>query len=78
MVSIIRNTDTKVVVYVSYGNVTHNESGVSDDSIADSLGFWPTTDGFGLVRAEIEVPEDYEGDKYKLIEDGESYRWELA
>lgn len=78
MLNIIRNVDTKQVVYVSYGSVTHNESGVSDDTIADSAGLWPTTDGFEMISAEIEVPEDYVGEKYKLVEDGDSYRFDLV
>ncbi len=78
MLSIIRNVDTKQVVYVSNGNVTHNESGVSDDLIADvTPGSWPTTEGWEMVTAELELPADYVGEIYKLVEDGDTYRWDL-
>lgn len=78
MLKVIRNTDTKQVVYVSYGNVTHNESGVSDDSIGDvPAGNWPSNDGWELLTVDVEVPEDYVGEMYKLVEDGDTYRWDL-
>jgi len=78
MLKVIRNVESKVVVFISYGEVSISDSGVTDNTIEVSPGSWPASEGWELISAEIEVPSDYLGNKYKLIEDGESYRWELA
>jgi hypothetical protein len=78
MLNVIRNVETKQVVYISYGTVTHNESGVADASSTDlEAGLWPTTDGWELLSVEVEAPADYLGEIYKMVEDGDTYRWDL-
>ena len=78
MLSIIRNTANHQVVYISYGSVTHTPTGILDDSIPDApTDFWGTDDGYEKIQFDTEPPEDYVGGKYKLVNDGDGYRWEL-
>jgi len=77
MLKVIRNVESKAVVFVSYGEVSLSDAGVTDDSIEVSPGSWPANEGWELLSVEVEVPSDYLGNKYKLLEDGESYRWDL-
>jgi hypothetical protein len=78
MLKVIRNAESKVVVFISYGEVSLSDAGVTDDSIELEPGSWPANEGWELLSVEVEAPSDYLGNKYKLIEDGESYRWDLA
>ena len=78
MLKVIRNVESKVIVYASYGNVVHTAEGITDDSISDLIAdIWGTDAGYEMITLDTELPEDFEGDKYKLVEDGDSYRFDL-
>lgn len=80
---VCRNANTKVVVFVSTsGEVTISETGltsVSADEFTGTNEGWGTNDGYevlNLTDSGVELPSDYSGDVYMLVEDGDSYRWD--
>lgn len=83
---VCRKSDTKLVCFVTTtGEVTIDANGLNSISATEFSGSepsWSTQAGFELLNLtglEISVPEDYSGDKYKLIEDGNgSYIWQMA
>lgn len=78
MLSIIRHSETNEVVYISYAEVTHTAMGIEDSSIPDAApDSWGIDAGYEKIVSEIELPADYLGGKYALVNDGEGYRWEL-
>tara|TARA_R110000803_G_scaffold30310_1_gene68425 strand:+ start:1432 stop:1674 length:243 start_codon:yes stop_codon:yes gene_type:complete len=77
MLSIIRNTTTQEVVFVSLGNVTQTNSGVTCDEISDLTGTdWGTDAGFEKIEVDMELPSDYPLVLNKLVDDGDGYRFE--
>ena len=77
MLKAIREVSTKVVVFVSYGNVTHTETGITCDTITDVLpDCWGTNDGYEMITVDMDIPSDYVGEAYKLVEDGDGYRFD--
>lgn len=83
---VCRKSDTKLVVFVTTtGEVTMDENGLTSISAMEFSGTevgWSPSQGFELLNLtgmEISVPEDYSGDKYKLIENGSGgYDWQMA
>lgn len=79
MLKVIRDASTKIVYFASYGNVTHTNTGVTCDTISDVLAdCWGTDDGFEMITTDVDLPSDYVGEMYKLVEDGASYRFDLV
>jgi len=83
---VCRKSDTKLVCFVTTtGEVTINENGLTSVSAMEFSGLeegWSTALGFELLNLtgmEVETPEDYSGDTYKLLEDGNGgYVWQRA
>ena len=79
MLKVIRDASTKVVVFVSYGNVTQTNTDVTCDTISDlQSGCWGTDEGYEMISTDIDLPSDYVGEAYKLVEDGDTYRFEAV
>lgn len=79
MLSIIRDASTKVVVFASYGNITHTNTGTTCDTISDLSGYdWGTDDGYEKIEVDMDLPSDYVGEAYKLVEDGDGYRFDTV
>ncbi len=77
MLSIIRETSTNVIVFASYGNVTQTNTGVTCDTILDLSGTdWGTDAGYEKVEVDMELPSDYSGEAYMLVNDGDGYRFD--
>ena len=83
---VCRKNDTKLVCFVTTtGQVTIDADGLNSISAAEFSGSepsWSTTEGFELLDLtgkDVVVPEDYTGNKYKLLEDGNGgYIWQMA
>ena len=83
---VCRKSDTKLVVFVTTtGEVTIDANGLNSISATEFSGVeegWSTSQGFELLNLtgmEIAIPEDYSGDKYKLVENGSGgYDWQMA
>ncbi len=83
---VCRKSDTKLVVFVTTtGEITIDENGLNSISATEFSGTdsgWSTAAGFevlNLTGMEVSVPEDYSGDIYKLLEDGNGgFTWQRA
>ena len=80
---VCRHATTKVVVFVSTtGEVTISETELTSVSALEftgGAGCWGTNDGYevlNLTDSDVELPADYSGDVYMLVEDGDSYRFD--
>jgi hypothetical protein len=81
---VCRRSADKVVVFVTTtGQITIDANGLTSVNATEFSGTepgWATPDYEvkDLTGMEIELPADYYGEAYKLIEDGASYRFEAA
>ena len=83
---VCRNTDTKLVCFVTTtGQLTIDADGLNSIDAAEFSGSepgWSTTEGYELLNLtgmDVVVPEDYTGNSYKLMEDGNGgYTWQTA
>jgi len=80
---VCREATTKTVVFVTTsGEISIDATGLTSVSATEFTGVaegWGTDDGYEVINltgSEIELPSDYSGNVYMLIEDGDSYRFD--
>lgn len=80
---VCRHATTKVVVFVTTsGEVTISENELVSVSALEFTGNvegWGTAQGYEVINltdTDVELPSDYSGEVYKLVEDGDSYRFD--
>jgi len=81
---VCRRSADKVVVFVtSSGQLTINEGGLTSVGAQEFSGTessWasPDYEVVDLSNKEVSLPEGYFGESHKLVEDGDSYRWDAV
>jgi hypothetical protein len=80
---VCRNATSKNVVFVTTsGEISITATGLTSVSATEFTGVaegWGTDDGYEVINltgSEIELPSDYSGNVYMLVEDGDSYRFD--
>lgn len=80
---VCRESTSKNVVFVTTsGEVSISATGLTSVSATEFTGVvegWGTDDGYEVINltgSEIEIPSDYSGNVYMLVEDGDSYRFD--
>jgi len=80
---VCREATTKTVVFVTTsGEISIGATGLTSVSATEFTGVaegWGTDDGYEVINltgSEIELPSDYSGNVYMLVEDGDSYRFD--
>ena len=81
---VCREATTKAVVFITTsGEVSISATGLTSVSATEFTGVaegWGTNDGYEVINltgSEIDIPSDYSGNVYTLVEDGDSYRFDL-
>ena len=80
---VCREATTKTVVFVTTsGEISIGTTGLTSVTATEFTGVaegWGTDDGYEVINltgSEIELPSDYSGNVYMLVEDGDSYRFD--
>jgi len=80
---VCREATTKTVVFVTTsGEISIGATGLTSVTATEFTGVaegWGTDDGYEVINltgSEIELPSDYSGNVYMLVEDGDSYRFD--
>jgi hypothetical protein len=80
---VCREATTKTVVFVTTsGEISIGATGLTSVSATEFTGVaegWGINDGYEVINltgSEIELPSDYSGNVYMLVEDGDSYRFD--
>ena len=80
---VCRHATTKVVVFVTTsGEVTISENELVSVSALEFSGNaegWGTAQGYEVINLseeDVDLPADYSGEMYKLVEDNGSYRFD--
>lgn len=80
---ICRHATTKAIVFATTsGEISISATGLTSVSATEFSGVaegWGSDDGYEVINltgSDVELPSDYSGNVYMLIEDGDSYRFD--